>query len=221
MSRRLFVIAAPSGAGKTSLVKALLAAEPNLRVCVSHTTRTQRPTEEHGRDYWFVQPADFQAIIDADGFIEHAKVFDNCYGTSRLALEQAFKEDSSVILEIDWEGARQVRARMPGCISIFILPPSRAALERRLRDRRTDSDEVIARRLRDAVSDMRHYNEFNYVVVNDDFDRAVADLRRIVTGDGAEFVADRALLAPLLANLLADPCTVGSPAGFGVDRMEP
>jgi len=203
MSRRLFVVAAPSGAGKTSLVKALLAAEPGLRVCVSHTTRTQRPNEQHGRDYWFVKPADFQAIVEADGFLEHAKVFDNHYGTSRLALEQAFRDGSGVILEIDWEGARQVRQRVPDCTSIFILPPSRAELEHRLRSRRTDSDEVIARRLRDAVSDMSHYDEFDYVIVNDDFDRAVADLRRIVSGEGADLARDRPTLAPLLQDLLA------------------
>lgn len=202
MSRRLFVVAAPSGAGKTSLVKALLAAEPELRVCVSHTTRTQRPNEQHGRDYWFVKPADFQAIVEADGFLEHAQVFDNHYGTSRLALEQAFREGSGVILEIDWEGARQVRQRVPDCTSIFILPPSRAELEHRLRSRRTDSDEVIARRLRDAVSDMSHYAEFDYVVVNDDFDRAVADLRRVVSGQGSELARDRPALAPLLQDLL-------------------
>ena len=202
MSRRLFVVAAPSGAGKTSLVKALLAAEPELRVCVSHTTRTQRPNEQHGRDYWFVKPADFQAIVEADGFLEHAKVFDNHYGTSRLALEQAFRDGSGVILEIDWEGARQVRQRVPDCTSIFILPPSRAELEHRLRSRRTDSDEVIARRLRDAVSDMSHYDEFDYVIVNDDFDRAVADLRRIVSDHGADLARDRPALAPLLQDLL-------------------
>ncbi len=204
MSRRLFVVAAPSGAGKTSLVKALLAAEPELRVCVSHTTRTQRPNEQHGRDYWFVKPADFQAIVEADGFLEHAKVFDNHYGTSRLALEQAFRDGSGVILEIDWEGARQVRQRVPDCTSIFILPPSRAELEHRLRSRRTDSDEVIARRLRDAVTDMSHYDEFDYVIVNDDFDRAVADLRRIVSGQGSDLVRDRQSLAPLLQDLIGE-----------------
>ena len=203
MSRRLFVVAAPSGAGKTSLVKALLAAEPELRVCVSHTTRTQRPNEQHGRDYWFVTPADFQAIVEADGFLEHAKVFDNHYGTSRLALEQAFRDGSGVILEIDWEGARQVRQRVPDCTSIFILPPSRAELEHRLRSRRTDSDDVIARRLRDAVSDMSHFDEFDYVIVNDDFDRAVSDLRRIVSGQGVDLVRDRPALAPLVQDLLA------------------
>jgi guanylate kinase len=139
MTRRLFVIAAPSGAGKTSLVKALLDAEPRLRVCVSHTTRRQRPTEQHERDYYFVTPAQFHAIRESGGFLESANVFDNWYGTSRMALEKAFAQGHDVILEIDWQGARQVRAKVPECISIFVLPPSLAALEERLRARRTDS----------------------------------------------------------------------------------
>ena len=203
MPRRLFVVAAPSGAGKTSLVKALLGAEPGLRVCVSHTTRPQRPNERHERDYYFVSVEEFQRLRAAEGFLESASVFDNWYGTSRMALEHAFGAGYDVILEIDWQGARQVRERVPDCISIFILPPSRAELERRLRARRTDSDEVIARRLRDAVSDMGHYDEFDYVVVNDDFERAVADLRRIVAGSADDLARDRPQLAPLLADLLA------------------
>jgi guanylate kinase len=200
---RLFVIAAPSGAGKTSLVKALLQREPGLRVCVSHTTRPRRPAEVDGRDYHFVSVERFRELIAADGFLEYAPVFDNYYGTSRAALEAAFGAGHDVILEIDWQGARQVRARAPGCISIFVLPPSRATLEQRLRNRRTDSDEVIARRLRDAVDDMSHYAEFDYVVVNDDFEAAVADLRRIIAGGVDDLRADRPALHPLLAGLLA------------------
>jgi guanylate kinase len=200
---RLFVIAAPSGAGKTSLVKALLQREPGLRVCVSHTTRPRRPAEVDGRDYHFVSVERFRELISADGFLEYAPVFDNYYGTSRAALEAAFGAGHDVILEIDWQGARQVRARAPGCISIFVLPPSRATLEQRLRNRRTDSDEVIARRLRDAVDDMSHYAEFDYVVVNDDFEAAVADLRRIIAGGVDDLRADRPALHPLLAGLLA------------------
>jgi guanylate kinase len=204
MPGRLFVISAPSGAGKTSLVKALLAAEPGVRVCVSHTTRRQRPSEQHERDYYFVTPEQFHAIREADGFLESANVFDNWYGTSRLALERAFGSGYDVVLEIDWQGARQVRARVPSCISIFILPPSRAALEQRLRARRTDQDEVIARRLRDAVSDMTHYEEFDYVVVNDDFGKAVADLRRIIAGPAPDLASDRPELGPLLKELLGN-----------------
>jgi guanylate kinase len=199
---RLFVIAAPSGAGKTSLVKALLAREPNLRVCVSHTTRPQRPNEVDGRDYHFVSVERFRELQAQRGFLESAQVFDNFYGTSMAALDAAFGAGHDVILEIDWQGARQVRERSPGCTTIFILPPSRSALEQRLRNRRTDSDAVIARRLRDAVSDMGHYAEFDFVVVNDDFEVAVAELRRILAGNAADLAADRTDLAPRLADLL-------------------
>jgi guanylate kinase len=202
---RLFVIAAPSGAGKTSLVKALLAREPNLRVCVSHTTRPQRPNEVDGRDYHFIDVERFRAMIAAEGFLEHAQVFDNFYGTSRMALDHAFGQGFDVVLEIDWQGAQQVRRKVPGCITIFILPPSRRELEERLRNRRTDSDMVIARRLADAVGDMSHCREFDHVVVNDDFETAVADLRRILAGDAADLWPGRPALAPLLAELLADP----------------
>lgn len=205
MTRRLFVIAAPSGAGKTSLVKALLDAEPRLRVCVSHTTRRKRPSEQHERDYYFVTPAQFHAIRESGGFLESAKVFDNWYGTSRMALEKAFAQGYDVILEIDWQGARQVRAKVPECISIFVLPPSLAALEQRLRARRTDSEEVIQRRLRDAVEDISHYEEFDYTIVNDDFATALADLRRIIAGPAPDLASDRPSLTPLLTQLLGRP----------------
>ncbi|MGA0800942.1 MAG: guanylate kinase [Steroidobacteraceae bacterium] len=203
---RLFVIAAPSGAGKTSLVKALLEQEPRLRVCVSHTTRPQRPNEIDGQDYYFVDIANFEGLLAQDGFLEHAKVFDHYYGTSLKALTTAFGEGHDVILEIDWQGAAQVRARTQisgvPCQSIFVLPPSRQALESRLRARRTDSDAVIERRLRDAVDDMRHYREFDYVIVNDQFADALQDLHRIVQGQAADLRADRANLQPLLTHLL-------------------
>ncbi len=207
---RLFVIAAPSGAGKTSLVKALLQRSPNLRVCVSHTTRPRRPNEIDGRDYHFVDVPTCEAMIAADGFLECAPVFDNFYGTSRQALAEAFGRGHDVMLEIDWQGAEQVRRRttdpkngQAGCTGIFVLPPSRAELERRLRERRTDSDAVIARRLQDAVTDMRHYHEFDYVIVNDDFERALGDLERVIAGAGRELQADRPQLRPLLEELLA------------------
>jgi guanylate kinase len=199
---RLFVIAAPSGAGKTSLVKALIERRPELHVSISHTTRARRPTEEHGREYYFVPVRQFQDLIAKGEFLEHAQVFDNFYGTGRRPVEQQLAQGRNVILEIDWQGARLVRQAMPECSSIFILPPSRTALEERLRNRKTDSAEVIARRLRDAVGDMSHWNEFDYVVVNDDFERAVTDLGRIVDGDGENLAADRKSLKPLLADLL-------------------
>jgi guanylate kinase len=202
---RLFVIAAPSGAGKTSLVKALRLRLPELAVSTSHTTRPARPNEVDGREYYFTDNAQFDRMVATGAFLEHARVFDNQYGTSRGQLEEKLAAGSDVILEIDWQGARQVRAAMPGCESIFILPPSRQALRQRLTDRRTDSEAVIERRLADAVTDMSHYREFDYVVVNEDFDRAVEQLASIVRGQGQQLAADRAELAPILANLLVFP----------------
>ena len=198
----LFVIAAPSGAGKTSLVKALLERLPELRVSVSHTTRQRRSTEEHGREYYFVNVTDFHAMIDRGGFLEHALVFDNHYGTGRATVEKLLSEGKDVVLEIDWQGARQVRAAMPDSQTIFILPPSRRALEQRLRNRRTDSDEVIARRLRDAVGDMSHWGEFDYVVINERFEQAVDDLVRIIRGQGEDLRANRPSIQSLLGDLL-------------------
>ena len=204
----LFVVAAPSGAGKTSLVKALLEREPRLRVCVSHTTRPKRPNEVDGRDYHFVDRERFEQMVREGAFLEHAAVFDNFYGTSLGALQDAFGAGFDVVLEIDWQGARQVRAKVPECISIFVLPPSRRALEQRLRNRRTDSPEVIARRLSDAVTDMGHYGEFDCVVVNDDFEAAVADLQRVVAAArdsalaGAALGPERPALRPLVDELL-------------------
>jgi guanylate kinase len=200
---RLFVIAAPSGAGKTSLVKALLNRRPQLRLSVSHTTRRPRPTEEEGREYFFVAVERFRELALNEQFLEHAQVFDNHYGTGRTAVEAALTQGRSVILEIDWQGARQVRASLPECVTIFILPPSRGALEKRLRDRKTESDAAIARRLADAVGDMSHWNEFDYVVVNDEFERALEELIHIVDGNGSALRADRPGLQALLCELLA------------------
>lgn len=207
----LFVLAAPSGAGKTSLVKALLERMPALRMSVSHTTRPRRQTEEHGREYYFVKVPEFERLVAEGQFLEHARVFDNLYGTARAPVETRLAQGGDIVLEIDWQGARQVRSAMPDCVTIFILPPSREALEKRLQSRATDSAEVIARRLRDAVSDMSHWREFDYVVVNDDFERAVADLVAIVAaheqgsreGRALGLAANRPELAPLLDRLLA------------------
>ena len=199
----LFVIAAPSGAGKTSLVKAVLARDPSLRVSVSHTTRKQREKEIPGRDYNFVSVEEFRRLIGQGAFLEHAQVFDNFYGTGRAQVEALRNAGHDVILEIDWQGAQQVRKAQPDCTSVFILPPSRIELEARLRNRKTDSNEVIERRLRDAVADMSHYAEFDYVIVNDDFEAAVAQLLSILRGGGTEYGANRPDLAPLLADLLA------------------
>jgi guanylate kinase len=199
---RLFVIAAPSGAGKTSLVHALMEREPGLRFSISYTTRKQRPNEAHGRDYYFVSKDDFERMAAAGAFLEHARVFDNCYGTARQQVEEALAAGQDLILEIDWQGAGQIRRAMPECIPVFILPPSRAELERRLRGRGTDAEEVIRRRLDDAAADMTHWREFDYVVVNDDFDVALQALQEIVEGrDPPNSRRERAGLAELAAEL--------------------
>ena len=188
---RLFVIAAPSGAGKTSLVRALMEREPSLRFSISYTTRQQRPTETHGRDYFFVSRDEFEAMVERGEFLEHARVFDNYYGTARAQVEASLAAGQDLILEIDWQGAQQIRRQLPECISIFILPPSRGELERRLRGRGTDAEEVIQRRLRDAAADMTHWAEFDYVVVNDDFAQALAELQAIAHGRGDASRRDR------------------------------
>jgi guanylate kinase len=198
---RLFVIAAPSGAGKTSLVRALMEREPGLRFSISYTTRPQRPAEQHGRDYFFVDRSEFERMVANGEFLEHARVFDNYYGTARRPVAAALAAGQDLILEIDWQGAAQIRAALPECISIFILPPSRPELERRLRGRGTDTEEVIQRRLRDAASDMTHWREFDHVVVNDDFTQALAELQEVVAGRGAATSRDRAGLAELAAAL--------------------
>lgn len=199
---KLFVIAAPSGAGKTSLVRALMERRPALRFSVSYTTRKQRPNERDGHDYFFVDKAEFERMVAAGEFLEHARVFDNYYGTSRAQVEQLLDLNQDVLLEIDWQGAQQIRRALPECRSIFVLPPSRAALEQRLRNRGTDSDEVIARRLRDSIADLSHWNEFDYIVINDDFSRAGADLEAIVTGTGEHLRRERAEVQALIAQLL-------------------
>ena len=199
---KLFVIAAPSGAGKTSLVRSVLGARSNLVVSVSHTTRKPRPHEVEGRDYHFVTPARFHELAQQDAFLEHAQVFDNFYGTGAAQVQDKLAAGKDVVLEIDWQGARQVRTKMPTSTSIFILPPSRMVLEQRLRERRTDSQEIIARRLSEAASDMAHYKEFDYVVVNDNYQTAVNDLLAILDGAGQEFRSRRPQLDQLMSTLL-------------------
>ena len=200
---RLFVIAAPSGAGKTSLVRALMERVPELRFSISYTTRRQRPNEVHGRDYFFVPREEFERMAEAGQFLEHATVFGNSYGTARAQVEQSLTSGQDLILEIDWQGARQIRAALPECCSIFILPPSRAELERRLRGRGTDTEEVIVRRLGEAADDMGHWQEFDYVVVNDVFECALDQLSAIVQGrDPPEARRDRAGLEGWAAGLV-------------------
>jgi guanylate kinase len=179
---QLWVIAAPSGAGKTSLVHELLKRDPTLKFSISYTTRPPRSSEVPGRDYFFVSKERFEEMVRADAFLEHAEVFDNSYGTGREHVASLLAEGFTVVLEIDWQGARQVRERAPGSKSIFILPPSVAELERRLRGRKTDSEQVIRRRLDDARSDMTHWDEFDHVVINEDFGAALEQLAAVIAG---------------------------------------
>ena len=198
----LFVIAAPSGAGKTSLMRALMEKRPSVEFSVSCTTRAPRAHEQDGRDYHFISRDEFERLIAAGEFIEHADVFGNFYGTRRSVVAAALAGGRDLILEIDWQGARQVREHLPEAVHVFILPPSRAELERRLRKRATDSAEAIARRLAESVSEMSHWREFDYVVVNRDFDQALAELEAIFDGRGEASRPDRPGLAPLVNELI-------------------
>lgn len=198
----LFVISAPSGAGKTSLVKALLEQTENIGVSVSHTTRVMREGEQDGVDYHFSDKDSFVAMVGEGAFLEHAQVFDNYYGTAVANIEDKLKQGDDVILEIDWQGAAQVRKQLPYAVNIFILPPSQQALEERLRGRAQDSDEIIARRMRDAQNETSHYSEYDYLVVNDEFDNALIELKSIVLARRCRYAAQTQRLAPLLKELL-------------------
>lgn len=178
----LFVIAAPSGAGKTTLVKAMVDRRPDLKFSISYTTREKRVNEVEAKDYFFVTETVFEELKANGELLESALVFDNYYGTSRSQVEEHLANGHHVILEIDWQGAQQVRQSKPDCITIFILAPSRDELERRLRDRRTDSDAVIERRLSDALGDMSHWEDFDYVIINDNLDLAVSELESVFSG---------------------------------------
>ncbi len=177
---RLFIVTAPSGAGKTSLIRELLSREERLAVSISHTTRPMRKGEEDGVDYYFVSPEEFERISRQDGFLERAEVFDHLYGTSRTEVERLRSEGLDVILEIDWQGAQLVRQKMPEAVGIFILPPSLAVLEARLRNRGTDDDGVISQRLAQARSDILHCQDFEHCVINDDFEEAIERLRSLI-----------------------------------------
>lgn len=179
----LLVLSAPSGAGKTTLVKALLARDPSLRFSVSYTTRKPRTGETDGKDYCFVDRERFQQMVAAGEFLEHAEVFGNFYGTSRAQVEALRADGHDVLLEIDWQGARQIRGNAPDCRTVFIMPPSVTELERRLRTRATDSEEVIRRRLGQALDDMSHWAEFDFVVVNEVLSEAVDGLIAILEGN--------------------------------------
>ncbi|MCX7095538.1 MAG: guanylate kinase [Methylobacter sp.] len=200
---KLYIISAPSGAGKTSLVKQLVADLAGLTVSVSHTTRQMRSGEIHGQDYYFVNVAEFQAMLEKQAFLEHAQVFDNFYGTAQQTVEDKLKQGLDVILEIDWQGAEQIKQLLPDSLSIFILPPSTDVLLQRLRNRGQDDEPIIARRMRDAVTEMRHYDEFDYLVVNDVFAAALTELKSIIIANRLTRQRQMGSLQPLLRSLLA------------------
>ncbi len=199
---KLYIISAPSGAGKTSLVKQLRAETTDLAVSVSHTTRAMRPGETDAVDYFFVAVEQFKTMIAEQAFLEHAQVFDNFYGTAQQTVENNLAQGLDVILEIDWQGAAQVKRMLPDCISIFILPPSIEVLRQRLQNRGQDNEEIIARRMRDAVTEMSHYSEFDYLIVNDDFNLALNQLKSIIIANRLQQKRQQSLLAPLLTDLL-------------------
>jgi guanylate kinase len=200
----LFVVSAPSGAGKTSLLRALIPTDARLRLSVSHTTRGARPGEQDGTHYHFVDRARFEAMVAAGEFLEHARVFDNLYGTAERSVRDVLGANFDVVLEIDWQGARQVRARFPEAVAVFIVPPSVEALRQRLSGRGQDSAEIIDRRMRDARSELSHFGEYDYLVVNDDFDEALADLRAIVGAERLRLARQQARLGAALEAMLHD-----------------
>lgn len=183
---RLFVISAPSGAGKTTLVRKLLARNPRVKFSISYTTRPARERERNGDDYFFVDKDQFQKMVDDNEFLEHATVFDNYYGTSRNQVRAELDAGQHVLLEIDWQGAQQIRKAWSDCVSIFILPPSLNELERRLRSRATDSEAIINRRLQDSISDIAHWPEFDHVIINDDLGSALTELEAVIDGKNCE-----------------------------------
>ncbi|MCC5796988.1 MAG: guanylate kinase [Methylophaga sp.] len=203
MSGSLFIVAAPSGAGKTSLVRALVRDDDRTRLSVSHTTRAPREGECEGVDYFFVSQQTFAEMRDAGAFLESATVFDNSYGTSAEAVNSLLAEGLDVILEIDWQGAQQVRKNFADSISIFILPPSRVTLEQRLRSRGQDDEATIARRMRDAENEMSHYIEFDYLLVNDVFEETLSALRAVVVARRHSLAVQKQQHALLLSELLA------------------
>lgn len=199
---KLYIISAPSGAGKTSLIKQLIPALDKLIVSVSHTTRTQRPGETDGVDYFFTSTDRFQEMMTKPAFLEYAQVFDNFYGTAQSSVENSLAQGIDVILEIDWQGAQQIRRLLPETITIFILPPSTVELRQRLQGRGQDSNEVIERRMHDAVTEISHYAEYDYLIVNDDFNTALTDLKSIILAERLSIHRQQHQLESLLTDLL-------------------
>jgi guanylate kinase len=206
----LFIVAAPSGAGKSSLVNALLERDSAISLSVSHTTRAPRAGEQYGRHYYFVERAEFEREVAEGIFLEHAEVHGNLYGTSRTTVQALLAQGRDVLLEIDWQGAEQVRQARPDCVSVFILPPSRAELERRLRGRASDSAEVIERRLANSRGEIAHAHAFDYILVNDVFETALADLQAIVRAVRQRSALQWRRHEALIAELLAPPAADGA-----------
>ena len=204
MKGNLFIVSSPSGAGKSSLISALLEKHKDMQVSVSHTTRAPRPGENDGEHYHFVAVDDFKHRIERNEFYEWAEVFGNYYGTSEVAIDQQLAQGIDVFLDIDWQGARQIRQQMPQAKSVFILPPSNGELERRLNVRGQDSNEVIAKRMSEAKSEMSHYNEYDYVIVNDDFDAALMDFKAILRAERLKEDKQAAKYNGMLTALLAE-----------------
>lgn len=198
----LFIIAAPSGGGKTSIVRELLNRYDNLAVSVSHTTRAHRPGEADGVNYFFIEQAQFDAMVEKEEFLEYANVFGFSYGTTRAWVEEQLAQGIDIILEIDWQGAQQIQLLIPGSISIFIIPPSLDALETRLRNRAQDDDDTIARRMEAARNEISHFDEFEYLIINDDFDHAVSEIGAIITGQRLQRERQQAKYSKLLSNLI-------------------
>ncbi|WPC73937.1 guanylate kinase [Vibrio porteresiae] len=202
----LYIVSAPSGAGKSSLISALLERNPTyaMKVSVSHTTRGMRPGEQNGVHYHFVQKEHFEELIAKGEFLEYAEVFGNYYGTSRVWIEETLNKGIDVFLDIDWQGARQIRQQMPHAKSLFILPPSREELERRLTARGQDSEAVIAKRMNEAQSEISHFSEYDYVIVNDDFDVAIMDFKAIIRAERLKQDKQAAKYSSMLSALLAN-----------------
>lgn len=204
MSAQLFILSAPSGAGKTSLVKAACGRLDNVCVSTSHTTRPKRPNDVDGRDYHFTDEQTFLDMVGRGEFLEHARVFDNLYGTSQSLVERTLASGTDVILEIDWQGADQVRRLKPDACGIYIVPPSKEILEQRLRGRASDSDDVISRRMKDAVDDMRHFPNFDYLIINQDFERALDELCAIILAKRVRTTRQSSVNQRLISALLAE-----------------
>lgn len=202
----LFVVAAPSGAGKTSLVKALIDSSSKIEVAISHTTRAMRQGEISGLNYYFVKQEDFVALQQTGGFAESAAVFGNYYGTSTAEIERITQKGHDIVLEIDWQGANQIRTKIPAAKTIFILPPSMSELNSRLHGRGQDDPETISARMAEAIDEISHYREFDYILINNDFDVALYDLKRLIAGNGSDLRLDqsRKALTLLLKNLIPD-----------------